>query len=159
MKRITLTQLFTLFCFSLPLVGCASSNVTFQMSQSRVVRNPQQQEQVEGVKFESSILTKGLGGQQLVYQVTLQDKAGRPIRSRDGRYQNKAGNVAAARSFYVNFPLQSFGNLKVTLPADQFEVRNNHLPVTAKFGIYTVTGEELASTQSTVPAAEILATP
>ncbi len=159
MKRNTLTQFIALSCYSLSLVGCASSSVSFQTSKSRVVRHPQQQEKVEGVKFESSVTTKGLGGQQLIYQVTLQDKSGRPIRSHDGRYQSKAGEVAAARSFFVSYPLQAFGDLKVTLPADQFEVRHYQLPVSAKFGIYTVTGEELASAKCSVPAAELLATP
>jgi len=159
MKRIKLAQLITLPFCSFVFAGCASSHVTFEMSRSQVVRHPQRHEQVDGVQFESSILTKGLGGQQLIYQVTLQDKSGRPIRSHDGRYQNRRGEVAAARSFFVNFPMQAFHDLKVTLPADQFEVRHNRLPISAKFGIYTVAGDELASAHLAIPSAELLATP
>ncbi len=157
--RNTWMRITTTLCGAMSLVGCTTSQVTFQMSQTQIVRNPQQQKIIEGVKFESSVITKGLGGQQLIYQVTLQDKAGRPIRSRDGRYQTKAGEVAAARSFFVHFPLQTFSNLQVTIPADQFEVRNNHLPITAKVGIYTIAGNELARNLCPIPEAKLLATP
>ena len=130
------------------LTGCGQPNVSFQWTEASVTRNAQG---VEVVRFDAAVSTRGLGGRQAMYQVGVEDRDGRPVLSRDGRYRNRSGQVAAARTFHIGLPFQQFSDLTVAIPVSQLEAREEQLPISARVGIYTPSGDALATTKCPIP--------
>ena len=85
----------------------------------------------------SEIKVRGTGEtRQIRYVVALVDHNGQPIRSTDGRYEIGDGRqVAAARTAMM--PSGSHTQtMRVSIPADQLELRSEHLPASADVQIY-----------------------
>ncbi len=101
--------------------------------------------------FTVTLDTEGMVGEQLIYEVSLHDGAGRPVRSADGRYQNRSGAVAASRTVLVMESPSTFKGLPLTIPVTALPTRPSSRPVSARFGVYTVAGECLAEASCAVP--------
>jgi len=130
------------------VTGCAQPGVQIVTVRSHSVEVPNGE---FGVRFDADVSTHGMAGRQFLYQVTLNDRNGDPCLSRDGRYQTRTGQVAAARTFFVHYPVQRFDDLKVTIPADQLEFGPDDLPVDATMGIYDPSGNVIATKQCPLP--------
>lgn len=91
---------------------------------------------LQAISFESQIKTPG-GGQtyQIRYVVALIDRNGRPVMSADGRYQIPNGQVAAARAVIVP-GIEHMETMHVSIPADQLELYDEHLPASADVCVY-----------------------
>lgn len=133
------------------LAGCASEGVNLARVRCRPI---QKLGSFEGVAFGADIDTTGFAGRQLVYQVVLLGGDGRPIRSIDGRFQNSAGAVSASRTLMVFRSPQAFPNARLTIPADELEVFEDDLPVTAVFTLSLADGTPLANARRRVPLSQ-----
>ena len=141
-------MIFATSLLSALLAGCGQPNVSFQWTKASVTRNAQG---VEVVRFDAAVSTNGLGGRQALYQVCIEDCDGMAVMSRDGRYRNGSGQVAAARTFHIGLPLQQISGLTVAIPISQLEAEERNLPISAQVGIYTPSGEMLATTRCPIP--------
>ena len=129
-------------------VGCAGPQISFLRSQSSVVGTPHGG---KAVRFDASVSVSGMAGKQLVYRVELRDRSGKAIQSRDGKYCWRDGTVAAARTFFVRYPVQIFGDLHVAIPTDQLDYSAADEPVSAEVGILTPSGDVLATSRCDMP--------
>lgn len=128
--------------------GCAPVGVNFVRVHCQPI---QKLGSLDGVAFGADIDTNGYAGQQLVYQVVLLDRNGRPLRSIDGEYQNAAGAVSASKTLMVLQSPQSFENAEIVIPAKELEVREDDMPVTAAFTLALSDGTPIASAKSRLP--------
>ncbi len=101
--------------------------------------------------FTVTLDTEGLVGEELIYEVSLHDAADRPVRSADGRYQNRSGAVAASRTILVAESPATFKDLPLAIPLTALPTRPGSRPVSATFRVYTVAGECLAEASCAVP--------
>jgi len=111
--------------------------------------------QLKAVAFVSSFEVTELARKQIVYNVRLIGRSGKPIPSTDGQFQNKRGHVAATRTFVAHVSPQRFDNIAVRIPAGQLEFTQKEIPVTAEVSVRTVEGKILASTACRVPVASV----
>ena len=61
----------------------------------------QRGEGLDALAFTATVETRGLLGEQLIYEAALYNSAGRPIKSASRRYRNKAGTLAASKTLMV----------------------------------------------------------
>jgi hypothetical protein len=128
--------------------GCAAPHAEFvQVACDRVERG----DVLSGLSFRSSIETRDLAGQQLVYRVGLLDSQMRPIRSRDRRFEDVSGHVAASKTLMVPNSVWTFADVAAVIPASELELRPRDLPALAVFGLYRADGTRLTQEFTTVP--------
>lgn len=106
---------------------------------------------LEALVFTATVETRRLVGEQLVYEVSLRNQAGKPLRSDDGRYQNKAGAVAASRTLIVLESPCTFKAITLSIPASELRIRKNDWPLSARFSLLNVAGQCLAEAACAVP--------
>ena len=123
------------------LGGCAARVVDLQRItiSARPADGP-----VEALGFHGDVSASGFTGEQLVYEVTVLDRDGDPLLSRDGRYQNRAGHVAAGKTVMVWQDVATFENLTVTLPLREVPADQGGRAVWARFAVYDRAGRMLA---------------
>jgi hypothetical protein len=146
---LTHTRLWIALLIPLALAaGCATPRATLvDPTCRRVTRG----DQAEALAFTATIQTQGLLGEQCIYEVTLHDAAGRPIRSRSGHYQNKDGAVAASRTFVVLQSPRTYEAFPLAIPTDELPPEQRSRPLSAKFRLYSTAGEALAEASCDVP--------
>ena len=115
------------------LCGCSTPKVEFMNLECRRI---ERDGQLEAIAFKSTLNLDSLHDRQLVYQVGLVDCNNQPIKSRDGQFQNTYGNVAVGKTLMGWSDLSIPRDISVVIPAKQLEVRHEHVPVWAEFGIY-----------------------
>lgn len=129
--------------------GCAAARPV-QFVQVDVA--PQYKNDVlDAVRFTASVRTAGISDAQLIYQVRLLDARGRAVRSTNGRYQNAAGEVAAAKTFIIQQDPWTAEGLSVAIPLDELELTEDHLPAAAEFDVSTPDGPPLVRTVRRLP--------
>lgn len=116
-------------------------------------RRVERDNHLDALAFTVTAETRALVGEQLVYEVSLYNAAGKPIRSSDGRYQNRAGAVAASKTLMVFESPATFENLQLSIPATELQIRRADWPVSAQFRLYQANGECLAQVSCGVPPA------
>ncbi len=149
--RPVLVVLLPTLCLGL-LSGCLSPSVKFV---SFACERVQKGRQLESVRFRSTIRTRGLAGEQVVYRIGLVNSAFRPIKSANKRFQNTAGNVAASRALLVHDSPWVLEDVSVTIPATELEIHADDVPVLATFGLYRPDGECLAQEMTMLPVYSI----
>lgn len=130
------------------LAGCLGPQVRLERAHCERIEN---EGVLEAIRFTADFWTSGLAGQQLIYQVGLVNRRMQPIRSRDARYRNAAGNVAASRTVLVGDSPWMLEKLQVTLPSSELEIQVSDFPVQAEFGLYQVDGVCLARGLADLP--------
>lgn len=121
--------------------GCVLPSVRLE----RAVCTPVVREGVlDSLRFTADFTARGLAGEQLIYEVVLVNGRLEPIPSRDHRYRNKAGHIAAGKTLLVGGEPWEFKDVTVSLPATQLELRRSDLPVLAEFSLYRTDGTCLA---------------
>jgi len=127
-----------------------------ETARARVLRptcqRVEQGDALVALTFKSTIETEGIVGEQLVYEVSLRNAALRPIKSTDGRYQNKAGAVAASKTLMVLQNPTTFESVPLTIPVEQLQIRKGDWPVSAVFRLYNISGECIAQASCPVPS-------
>lgn len=127
-----------------------------ETARARVLRptcqRVEQGDALVALTFKSTIETEGIVGEQLVYEVSLRNAALRPIKSTDGRYQNKAGAVAASKTLMVLQNPSTFESVPLTIPVEQLQIRKGDWPVSAVFRLYNNSGECIAQASCPVPS-------
>ena len=116
--------------------GCSwepASGVTLLATHARRVV---EDGRLSAIGFTSSFQAAGGQQRQLVYRVEIQDARGRPIASRDGRYQNASGHVAVGRTVMLLRPDSSVQEVRVRIPVEELEVRSADEPIWANVGLY-----------------------
>lgn len=114
-------------------------------------RRVQQGSVLKSLGFTVTAETQGLRGNQVIYEVSLYNVAGKPIKSRDAHYQNSAGTVAASKTLMVLESPSTFKDLELSIPVEELHIRKGDWPVSAKFRLYDVAGECLAQASCAVP--------
>lgn len=94
----------------------------------------------QAMSFSSRVETAGLANQQIVYKVTLLAAIGDPVQSRDSRYRDSWGSVAASRSVLIPESPWVMENLVVSIPLHQMELRSERPPRLAEFALYLANG-------------------
>lgn len=131
------------------LEGCsASPRVEFMSATSEKV---EKEGRLEAFNFRASFRATGLKGEQLLYRVHLTDRASRPLRSSDGRYELKTGALGATRTLMVFHSDEVLADVVASIPARQLWVTQEQLPLRAYIGVYRATGERLAVAVRAVP--------
>ncbi|MGE0480424.1 MAG: LysM peptidoglycan-binding domain-containing protein [Phycisphaerae bacterium] len=110
-----------------------------------------QGEKFDGLAFVATVDTTHVVDQQLLYHVTLEDEAGNALRSRDGRYEDPQGRVAASKALMVLTAPWRFDDQTIAIPADELPLDDARGPLTAVFTIATPDGEVLAQQRASVP--------
>jgi len=128
--------------------GCAQNGAEFVAVRCVPQAGPQR---VEAFSFQAVADVRGYEGQQVVYKVEVVDYRGQPIRSGDTRYATTDGNVAASRSYLVADTPQRLDRLRVSIPVDELELEQNHLPAGARFTVADAAGQVLATAYCQVP--------
>lgn len=95
----------------------------------------------EGVNFDAGLRLRGVQAESVLYQVRVLDSSNRAVLSSDGTYENDLGEVAGSRALTLGGPDWVVPRARVTLPLEQLELREDHLPVFAEFSIVKSTGE------------------
>ncbi|MEP0845780.1 MAG: LysM peptidoglycan-binding domain-containing protein [Phycisphaerae bacterium] len=135
--------------FLLPLLtGCLGPQARLESAHCERIENDGV---LEAIRFTADFWTSGLAGHQLIYQVGLVNRRMQPIRSRDARYRNAAGNVAASRTVLVGDSPWMLEQLQVTLPSSELEIQVSDFPVQAEFGLYQTDGVCLARGLAELP--------
>jgi hypothetical protein len=118
---------------SLLLVSaCAGPEVRIQSAASELAPQP---ESPETIVFHADIVTRGHAGEQLVLEVTLLDRNGRPVRSNDGRYENHLGHVAAGRTLMIWSDAESLVRKRVVLPLSEVPMPKGQWPPLACYRV------------------------
>jgi nucleoid-associated protein YgaU len=138
----------------LPLAGCAGPGARFVRTDCSESRGT---DASRALAFASTIETRGLAGEQIVYRVNVLDKRGRPVRSRDGRYQDSAGHVAATRTFMVPQSPWTLDEARVSIPIEQLEAAVADTPLIAEFLVARPDGQRLAREAVLVPRSRVFA--
>lgn len=110
------------------------------------------------IRFESDFRIRNARSEQIVYEVTLHDQSGRPIRSENTRYQNRAGHIASGKSLLAQGGKAEYPNVGVNLPISEIErLRSDARPELARFSVYDVQGNLLAQRDLDIrlPATEL----
>ncbi len=136
MIRIVLASLLLL-----PSAGCLLPSARLQRAECVPVVK---EGVLDSLRFTADIRTTGMAGEQLVYEVVLVNKRLQPIPSRDARYKNKSGAIAAGRTFLIGDSSWRLEGVEVSLPGKQLELRRSDLPVKAEFTLYRANGDVLA---------------
>lgn len=110
-----------------------------------------QGEKFDGLAFVATVDTTNVVDQQILYSVTLEDAAGNPLRSRDGRYEDPQGRVAASKALMVLQAPWRFDDQTIAIPADELPLNDVRGPLTAVFTIATPEGDVLAEQRASVP--------
>ncbi len=116
--------------------GCSwgpASGVTLMTTHARRVV---EDGRLIAIGFTSSFQAAGSEQRQLVYRVEIQDARGRPIASRDGRYENASGHVAVGRTIMLLRRDSSLQEVMVRIPVEELEVRSADEPIWATVGLY-----------------------
>jgi nucleoid-associated protein YgaU len=130
--------------------GCVAPRATLlQPDCRRIVRDSR----LEALAFRATVETRGLAGEQLIYEVSLRNAAGKPIRSADGHYQNMAGAVSASKTLMVFESPATFEDVALSIPAGELHIGEGDWPVSARFRLYNVAGDSLAQVACAVPPA------
>ncbi len=106
---------------------------------------------LEALAFVSTFEASRLARRQIVYQVRLIGRDGRPIRSVDGRYQTASGTVGATRTFPVYADPQVLRDVRVSIPAGELGIAQKDVPVTAEVAVLLAGGQTLATQTCAVP--------
>ncbi len=129
------------------IVGCAP-RVRFIEATARRV---QSEGTLQAVAFTSTAETRGLAGQQLIYQVRLLDARMRPLRSANDKYRNAAGEVSATKALLAFDSPWRFENVTIAIPAAELEIAPADMPVGAEFALLDVNGVMLAQAFQRLP--------
>lgn len=116
--------------------GCAAYGEFANSRYRKVVTN----KGVPSVKFETDLRIAGAATEQLQMEVTLLDRDGRPLRSGNGRFQNRSGHVAAGRALVAPGGEGTYTNEYVLLPVSEVEVPERRPPAFARFAVYDLLG-------------------
>lgn len=138
-----------LICTGLLLAtaGCSASSGKFMRN---IYRRATLDDGTPAVRFESDFRVRNLGTEQIVYEVTLLDQEGRPLRSTNAKYQNRAGHVATGKTLLASGGNADYEAVVVNLPVSEVEVaREENRPFTVRYSLYDIEDRLLA--QSDVP--------
>lgn len=138
-----------LICTGLLLAtaGCSASSGKFMRN---IYRRATLDDGTTAVRFESDFRVRNLGTEQIVYEVTLLDQEGRPLRSTNAKYQNRAGHVATGKTLLASGGNADYEAVVVNLPVSEVEVaREENRPFTVRYSLYDIEDRLLA--QSDVP--------
>jgi len=83
----------------------------------------------------TNVHTTGLSGQQLVYRVRILDQARQPIISRDRRFRDADGAIAATTSFVVFGSPWAAEGISVAIPAAQLDSDGSEQPAFAELRV------------------------
>lgn len=128
--------------------GCAAPYVGFQDTRCRPVTRDGR---LHSVVFTSSLKTEGHAGSQLIYRVRVLDSNFGAVKSRNGRYEDAAGNVAASKAFAVPDSPWICRDLTVSIPASELELRRTDLPAWAEFAVCNPKGVCVAQRHVRLP--------
>lgn len=133
--------------------GCAEPHVRFMNAECQPVAK---QARLEAVVFASAFEAQGFAGEQLIYRVNLLNSRYGPVKSRNGRYEDAAGNVAATKALVVQEGPSIVQRIQVTIPAQELELQSQDLPAWAAFGLYRPDGVCVAERLAPLPALRAL---
>lgn len=108
-------------------------------------------EGLAGVAFGALIDTKFLSGQQFMFKVRLMDEQARPIKSRNGAYQDEHGNVAAQKTVMILSGGAGTQPAEVRIPAHELELRSGDFPVWISYGLNYPDGSTYAEVFRPLP--------
>lgn len=128
--------------------GCTSPKMTFVSARCEDAREGKR---LTALAFVSTLETRHLKGEQLIYRVRLFARDRRPLRSRDGHYQTSDGTVAATTTLMVLQSPQTFEDVRVTIPARELGVPPNAPPAIAEIAVYKAEGELAARVWRMLP--------
>ncbi|MEZ6085519.1 MAG: hypothetical protein R3E58_16625 [Phycisphaerae bacterium] len=104
-----------------------------------------------GVAFGALIDSKFLSGQQFMFKVRLMDEHARPIKSRNGAYQDERGNVAAQKTLMILSGGSGTERAEVRIPANELELRSSDFPVWIGYGLIQPDGSTFAEVFRPLP--------
>ena len=99
-------------------------------------------DQLQGLEFRAALQVPGMAGQSVLLRVSLLDARAEPIRSRDGRFETRAGVVAASKSLLV-LP-DEWAEGIVRIPAAELGLESGATPRYAEFVLLQPDGAQLA---------------
>lgn len=130
------------------LTGCTGQKVALVSPRAEPVVD---KHSLTAIQFASSVNTRGMAGEQLVFEARLLDRDDRPIPSKNDRFRNADGDVAAGRTLMVFESPWSVVDLRVSIPAEELELSGAKLPLKAELALYRPTRERLAAATLDLP--------
>lgn len=126
--------------------GCGSSATGPRevRAECRLVRGSKT---IEAITCRASFNTGGLSGEQVVIDVGLVNRDGRPLRSATGKFANERGHVSARRTVIIGETSAATSEVKVTIPMREFTLRPEDYPLWADVCMSLPSGETLSRTR------------
>jgi len=148
MKKIVIYS-----CVSIAVLQCACGpKAELIATRSRRV---QEKGVLDSVLVESMYSTKGLHGQQMLYEVGLLDARRAPVQSQMRSYRNREGQVAAGKTVMAEEVTGTPNHVEVKIPLRYMGLKESDLPAYARVRLTTVDGSSSAEDVVELPVTPV----
>ncbi len=150
LRMIQTSKCLAIICLALVFgsVGCVSPEDRFIQTGAQAFDSS---EGFGGVAFGAMVDGKFIEGEQYIFKVRLMDEKARPIKSRNGAYQDERGNVAAQKSIMIHKGSIGAERVEVRIPANELELRSNDFPIWIGYGLIHPDGSVFSEVYRPLP--------
>lgn len=139
-----------ILCLALTAMALTSCGPRVELMATRS-RRIEKEGRLDAVLVESMYTTKGMHGQQFVYEVGVLDSTKRPVMAKRTSYRNSKGQVAGSRTVRAEEVTGEPSHVAVNIPVNMIAMGERQLPAFARVSLVSVQGDLAAETVVRLP--------